>query len=658
MSVIVPGNAAPSGAPLQYRTGRVVSEYHVQAVRGVEADERTIRQALDGTTVEAWRDAQRMAYTALLSPSFPAPVALNAQTTDTLARTGYTVENVIFDSDTGWRVTGNLYIPDAAQSTPAIPILVVCGHDSGGKYFYRALPQALAKLGYVAFIIDAIGMGERRMIPQSPVNEHNQIAWQLHLCGRTMAAMQVWDMKCALDYLLSRDEVDSTGHIGVCGHSGGATQTVLFCAYDDRVTMAAPSCYSTLHSRNVENDLVADGEQIIPGLLTEGVTAENIIGAFAPNAMLMIDQQKDYWDVRGLRALHEDVKANVWTHFGAEDDFRLYIGPQEHLLYQLPREKMYEFFKDITGGSHATTEPSIDAETQAALTVTASGSVNGEDGARTSQAYITDIADALAVSRGTPTGQTLIDRVLDTLKLPSISRDDPPDFRIWQTPTSLDAYPSPYACVYAIDTEPGILVSATMLASGQLPSEPPTVTAGTRCILYVAHASSDQELDVNTREPLITSLIAAEPGVQFVALDVRGIGESKPAINSVVPDAMLATYGELLERPMLGRRVWDVLRTIDLLASYGYTDIHLAGKGYGAIVAALAGLLDDRVTQVSLTKNLTSWHAIATAAPGAHNWPLSVLPFGVLAQFDMPDVEDALATKSLSSTNKQGAAYT
>lgn len=101
-------------------------------------------------------------------------------------------------------------------------------------------------------------------------------------------------------------------------------------------------------------------------------------------------------------------------------------------------------------------------------------------------------------------------------------------------------------------------------------------------MLYVAHQSADEEL---TNEPLIREQLAAESGAAFDALDVRGIGESRP--DTCGADRFARPYGSgffyaaysiMLDRPYVGQKTFDVLRGLDWLASFGQREIHLAAN--------------------------------------------------------------------------------
>ena len=58
------------------------------------------------------------------------------------------------------------------------------------------------------------------------------------LMGENLTEYRVWDGMRAIDYLLTRPEVDSK-RIGCAGHSGGATMTKFISVVDERVRCAA-----------------------------------------------------------------------------------------------------------------------------------------------------------------------------------------------------------------------------------------------------------------------------------------------------------------------------------------------------------------------------------------------------------------------------------
>ncbi len=99
----------------------------------------------------------------------------------------------------------------------------------------------------------------------------------------------------------------------------------------------------------------------------------------------------------------------------------------------------------------------------------------------------------------------------------------------------------------------------------------------------------------------------------------------------------------MLDRPLLGQRVFDVMRVVQMLAADGHRDIHLAGKGWGALPALFAALLSAEVSQLTLKNALSSFTDIAISAD--YKWPCATMPRDVLRHFDIPDVIAALSDK-------------
>ena len=109
----------------------------------------------------------------------------------------------------------------------------------------------------------------------------------------------------------------------------------------------------------------------------------------------------------------------------------------------------------------------------------------------------------------------------------------------------------------------------------------------------------------------------------------------------------------MLDRPYLGQKTFDVLRVLDWMASLGHTDIHLVGRGWGALPATFAAVMSAQVTQVSLKNALSSFAVIAESEQ--YNWPLSMLLPNVLAHFDLPDCFGELEAKKLRRIDSWGA---
>ena len=82
------------------------------------------------------------------------------------------------------------------------------------------------------------------------------------LVGRQLASYRIWDGIRALDYLASRPEIDSA-RLACTGNSGGGTMTSYLMALDDRIAVAAPSCFITSLERLFATIGPQDAEQNI-----------------------------------------------------------------------------------------------------------------------------------------------------------------------------------------------------------------------------------------------------------------------------------------------------------------------------------------------------------------------------------------------------------
>ncbi len=230
----------------------------------------------------------------------------------------------------------------------------------------------------------------------------------------------------------------------------------------------------------------------------------------------------------------------------------------------------------------------------------------------------------------------------------------PPAFRILRSHRGRD-YPLPYACTYAVQAEPGIMAIVYLLSKESWESRPPR--AGSRAVLYVAHRSSAAELKT---EPLIKEVMEQEPESTVFTCDVRGVGESTPNTcgdntfdDPYGCDYFYAIHSLMLDRPYLGQKTWDVLQTLRFLAAHGYVDVHLVGKGWGALAATFAALLSQQVTQVTLKNALESYTCVAESEQ--YHWPLATMLPNVLAHFDLPDCYRALEPKKLRQIEPWGA---
>ncbi len=479
---------------------------------------------------------------------------------------------------------------------------------------------------------------------------------------------RAWDGIRALDYLLTRPEVDKQ-HVGVTGNSGGGTMTTWLCGVEQRWSMAAPSCFVTTFRRNMENELPQDTEQCPPQALALDLDHADFLAALAPKPIIILAKERDYFDVRGSGETYQRLR-QLYRLLDAEDNVALFAGPTGHGYSQENREAMYSWFGRATGttpdsgsgklnGVLQTTgdvpfigEPELTIEKDETLWCTPDGQVAAIENTRTVFDFTREKSQQLAGARKALRGQPLRQAVADVLRLPA-KQNGAPDYRNWRYLGSR-GYPTKHAMAYTVDTEPGIHAIVYRLTGERWYSRPPRT--GKRAILYVSHLSADAEL---RDEPLIREVMQAEPESPVFACDVRGIGESLP--DTCSPGSFHSNYGSdyfyaihslMLDRPYLGQKTFDVLRVLDWLASVGHTDIHLIGRGWGAMSATFAGVMSDSVKTVTLKHALTSYAEIAESEH--YDWPLSALVPNILARLDLPDCYEELTSKQLRQVDPWG----
>ncbi len=669
--------AAEEAEPLN-RFPRMVHEFFVRQV-GESAGRH--RRRLGGLKTKSDAEDYVRDVRQRIRQSFgqhPQRTPLNPRVTKVTERDGYRIENVIFDSRPGFPVTANLYVPNqTAEKMPAV--VGTCGHSTNGKAAeaYQSFAQGLARLGFVCLVYDPIGQGERLQYVAedlsakigSGTREHLHAGNQQFLVGEFFGMWRAWDGIRALDYLLTRSEVDPQ-QVGVTGNSGGGTMTTWLCGVEGRWTMGAPSCFVTTFRRNLENELPQDTEQCPPQALALDLDHADFLAAMAPNPVIILAKERDYFDVRGSEETYRQLK-RLYRLMDAEDNVALFVGPTGHGYSQENREAMYSWFNRACDGVTAASsgqfdgvlrssaevefvaEPSLAIESDETLRCTPKGQVASLENMRTVFDFTAAKSKRLAADRKGLRGDALRRAIVDVLKLPEHSHTSP-DYRNWRYLGSR-GYPSPHAMAYTVDTEPGIQAIVYRLTDERWHSRPPR--AGTRAILYVAHLSSDSEL---RDEPLVKEVMQAEPDVPVFACDVRGIGESLP--QTCNPGSFHSDYGNdyfyaihslMLDRPYLGQKTFDVLRVLDWMASLGHTEIHLVGRGWGALSATFAAVMSDQVKQVTLKNSLMSYSDIAESEN--YDWPLSTLLPNVLSQFDLPDCYAELSSKAIRQIDAWGA---
>jgi len=309
---------------------------------------------------EAWRKVKtpeelaarqktmRAAFIAALG-GLPTRTPLQARTTGTiLLEEGIRIEKVLFESQSNFWVSGNVYVPrTTSDCKPPYPGLIVpCGHTDNGKaaagYQYAGI--AGARAGFVSLVYDPVDQGERVVSP-------DRMSWRGHNWGGALAdrlgwsfaRIRVWDAMRALDYLQERPDVDKE-KLCVYGISGGGTATSLVMSLDDRVKAAAPACYlSTIHD-TFDQRFPSDAEQEHFGQLTFGLNHLGYLLLRAPSPVLVCCTLGDIFPYKGMVSTFAAAQ-DVAGRFGWSDRFALIRGTCGHYWPEGSRRASLDWFR-------------------------------------------------------------------------------------------------------------------------------------------------------------------------------------------------------------------------------------------------------------------------------------------------------------------------
>ena len=583
---------------------------------------------------------------------------LKPQIVGTIDRGAYRIEKVIFESHPEVFVTANLYIPNH-RKPPYPGIIHPLGHADNGKasYTYQYVSQTLAKNGYMVLPFDPFGQGERLQYLDvhtgkslyDPTGEHDQAGRPMLLFGSQFAQYRVWDGVRALDYLLSRPEVDPE-RIGCMGQSGGATMTMYLAALEPRIKVAVES---DGNSENVAGPsyippgAVDDAEQNLAGSLPEGLDRGDLLLAFAPKPLLILYSRTDsgltYSPTyeEGTKEVYAEVQAG-YRLMGASDKVCLFGSPLPHAYEFFNRRETYRWFDRWLGGeAWGTEEGEFDTSVAGALNCTSTGQVRTSMGGRSVVQLNVDRLRAClppdsALNDIKGLHESIRSALRELLALPA--QRTPLNSRTlssnaWKENIVVDEF--------TFESEPRVRVGGWFLRpakGGPFPT-----------IVYVSEANRNHVVQEGSQ---IGEL--ARKGFAVCAIDLRGLGLSVPHDPAAGP--IYYHDGSLLERyvwaffalgkPVLGQRVWDFLRCLDYLQSRRDVDQNricgLAEKG-AALAALLAGAVDDRLQSLLLDRPLATYQSVVESQ--AYSLDLSWFLYGVLRHFDIPDLIGSLAPR-------------
>ena len=567
---------------------------------------------------------------------FPERIPLNSKTVKTIEADGYRIENVIFASQANHHITANFYLPKSDVPVPAVA--VSSGHSRTGKTadYNQRFGIMMAKQGMAALCFDPIGQGERSQILDSDGNpkfgstttEHFLIGVGSILVGRNTARYRVWDAMRAIDYLVSRPEVDSK-KIGFTGCSGGGTLTSYVMALDDRVTCAAPACYISTFRRLIATIGPQDAEQNIYGQLAFGMDHPDYLLMRAPRPTLISSTTSDFFDISGSWQAFRQAK-RIYGRLGFPERVDLVEIEGDHGVQPQNLATIAHWMKRwLLGRDEPVMAEKLAVRPTRDLLCTKTGQVmTSLPGERSVFDLNDDLQDALSAKRKRVWQEASADEMRAKIReLLSISTDlKPPKLqdvgRVERSEYHIDKI--------VLRTESNVPISGLTL-------HPPAPSDDAYLYLHDGGKTGD----IQKNGP-IEELI--EAGHVVITVDLRGQGETASQKNrdSLLTDWKTFYLGYLLGKPLLGLRVEDALAAADFVAFYEKkrTDprkVHLVGVGQSGIVALHAAALSPQLfTTVTLRDTPTDWSSVVGNHVPASQLDSTV--HGALHVYDLPNL--------------------
>ncbi len=566
----------------------------------------------------------------------PERTPLNLRTVGAFEREHYRVEKLIYESQPGFYVPANLYIPKAYK--PPFPgVLFQMGHTANGKAgpTYQRCCQGLAQLGFLVLGFDPMGQGERIYYPKdagphgpSATDEHSHAGRPMLLVGQTVTRMQVWDAIRSMDVLAAHPLVDAK-RIGATGQSGGGTTTMFLSAVDDRIA-AAVVC-SGITENFACADFIApgstdDAEQDFIGSGPLGFDRWDLLYPLAPKPLLISVSDRDFFGTYSpsyISSGREEFQKlrRVYSALGQGQKIAWGGTPLPHGLSYDTRLLVYNWLSRWLRGEtkRVEVEPPTKLEEDSTLWATASGNTVKSLGGKTP--YSLTLA-ALPKKEAPADLKTLLQAEMPPKGLSA---------RV------LKQVPSEACRIAAIEIQSGrsVWLPAWLFL--------PKTNATAKSVLLLLEPSGRNG---NWQEGGLYQALAADGHIVFVP-DLRGVGDLTPEMGRGAAQHAARHNSEeewawgsmILGKPLVGQRVTDILALQEAVRQYpgvAGRPLVVAARGKMTVPAQLAAALDSNYSVLYLTGGLVSFRNIVETE--YYNHPFAHFLPGILQHTDLPEL--------------------
>jgi dienelactone hydrolase len=250
-----------------------------------------------------------------------------------------------------------MLIPDKVkQSAPTILWLhsssynhtqLLMSNYNGGV---EPLGETYIKRGWVVFAPDAAWYGDRvgagpagtrETTANQQMSQHKYHLW----FGRTLWGMFVHDDQCALDYLVSRPEVDPK-RIGATGISMGSTRSWWLAAVDDRIAaVVGVACLTRYETLLKHGQLRQHGVYYFVNGILKHFDSEAVVALIAPRPVLFLTGELDAGSPADGIKIIEDKVQSVYKTLNTGDSFQsIRYADVGHVYTEEMRKHMLAWF--------------------------------------------------------------------------------------------------------------------------------------------------------------------------------------------------------------------------------------------------------------------------------------------------------------------------
>jgi hypothetical protein len=637
--------------------------YHHLAGEGIAALDARVARLGALKSADQWKQEQESIKERLqkMVGPFPARTPLNAKIVRTVQKDGYRVEHIVYQSQPSFYVTSSLFIPGSLKKRQKAPAVIYCsGHSDNGyrSQVYQHVILNLVRKGFIVFAFDPVGQGERleyydagskKSSVGGPTSEHSYPGSQAFVTGSCQARYMIWDGIRAVDYLLTRKDVDPA-RIGITGRSGGGTQSAYIAAFDDRIRAAAPECYITSFKRLLQSIGPQDAEQNFPGELSNGIDHADLLLVRAPKPALMITTTRDMFSIAGARETAREV-ARIYNAYGQAENFAMVEDDAPHASTKKNREAMYAFFQKHLSNPGSPDDEEIPILTEAEMTVTTTGQLS------------TSLKGETVFSLNRRDAERLI-HALDSTRAQRV-RSMP---MVVEEAKRLSGYlePSGYSePVFAGRIQRDGYAIEKYFVKGEgdyvLPYLlfVPAVSAQ-KAILYLHPSGKQAEASA---EGEIAWFV--KHGFVVLAPDLAGIGELGP--GAFQGDSYIGGISHniwytalLIGRSVVGVQAGDIARLVNVLKADRHIDeiYGIARKEMSPALLHAAAFLPS-IRRVALIEPLASYRSLVMSRSYYSPFIIGAVP-AMLTSYDLPDLAAALAPRKLlmiGPTDGQGTTH-